>query len=151
MFQWSQNLKISCKLQLKKKALCYAILDGIYGNRQWFAEKQINNGCPKPVPWREMKPLISNHGGLGPKKVTQQSPTCKSVPMRRCHMSQDTEVMTVDDRKLPWFMEAARQRECLGCCRGLEFEVQLSQTSAIWPRPLAWASHYKITDIIAKS
>lgn len=75
--------------------------------------------------------LLSDHGGLQPKEVTQQSPACKSVRMRRCHMSQDTGVMTVDDRKLLQFMEAARQRECLGCCRGLEFEVQLSQTSAI--------------------
>lgn len=41
---------------LKKKAHCYAIIDGIYRNRQWCAEKQINNGCPKRVLWREMKP-----------------------------------------------------------------------------------------------
>lgn len=79
----------------------------------------------------ENEALLSNHGGLQPKEVTQQSPACKSVPMRRCHMSQNMGVMTVNDRKLPQFMEATRQRECLGCCRGLEFEVQLSQTSAI--------------------
>lgn len=46
-------------------------------------------------------------------------------------MNQDTGVMTGDDRKLLQFMEAAMQRECLGCCRDLEFEVQLNQTSAI--------------------
>lgn len=59
---------------IKKTAHCYAIIDGIYRNRQWCAEKQINNECPKPVPWREMKPysLITEAWSL--KKLLNKAP-----------------------------------------------------------------------------